>query len=428
MTYLWITGPGAPQLLGPSLPLAQAQLGGAAELWGQPELSAFLAAGYLGLLTLMWLALLQGVGRWGRRWVLEEPQSASSDSLPLVSVCIPARNEAHQIGACVTAVLASDLPALEVIVVDDRSEDGTAAAAAAADDGTGRLKVIDGSEPPRGWAGKPWACSRAAGEARGAVLCFLDADVVVHPRALGALVQVLRHDQLSLVSAFGTWTLVGFWERALIPAIGWLIRGSVDLDRVHEPGRLEAFANGQLIIMERGAYEAVGGHKAVQGEVLEDVRLAKVVKRRGGRIGLRVAPWAFRVRLYRSLREIVQGYSKNLYEGMDRRPGIGLGAVLFILVGTLLPWLLVPAGLAARFLLGWQVPQMAWIAWSAAICGLQLAFRWRLDRADGRSGRDFWTHPIANAVLVLVLMRAVLGLEASWKGRRFVDGKAVQDT
>lgn len=410
--------------------VAQAEPGGVAELWQRPELGPVLLSGYLAILSFMWIGLLLGVGRWGRRWRLDDPGDSEPESgrLPVVSVCVPARDEAHQIGACVAALLASDLAGhaagFEVVVVDDRSSDGTAAAARAADDGSGRLHVVAGTEPPAGWAGKPWACARAAGEARGSVLCFVDADVIVHPRGLRALVESLREDQLSLVSAFGTWELVSFWERAVIPAVGWLVRGTVDLDRVHQPGRLEAFANGQLLIVERGAYEAVDGHKAVAAEVLEDVRLARVVKRRGGRIGLRVAPWAFRVRLYRSLGEIVRGYSKNLYEGMERRPGLGLGAVLFIFVGTLLPWLVLVGGIAARLVLGWQVPGAASLAWLALICLLQLAFRWRLDRADGRSGAEAWTHPLANVVLVWILLRAVFGVSATWKGRTFVDGKA----
>lgn len=199
-------GPGL-HLLWPLL--AQAEPGGVVDLWQRPELGAVLVSGYLALLSFMWVGLLLGVGRWGRRWVLPDPGEArEGPPLPPVSVCVPARDEAHQIGACVRALLASDLArhaaSFEVVVVDDRSSDGTSEAARAADDGSGRLHVVAGTEPPAGWAGKPWACARAAGEARGTVLCFVDADVVVHPRGLRGLVQALREDQLSLVSAFGT--------------------------------------------------------------------------------------------------------------------------------------------------------------------------------------------------------------------------------
>ena len=389
-------------------------------------LSGLLATGYLGLLTLLWTLLFLGVRRWGEGWVLRR-RAAGEVPPERVSICIPARDEARNIGACLDAALASDWPDLEVVVVDDRSTDDTRRIAEARAARDARLRVLAGEEPPPGWAGKPWACLRAAGEASGSVLVFIDADVRLAPAAVPSLVGELRDANLGLLSAFGTWELVSFWERALVPTVGWLIRGAVDLDRVNQPGRPEAFANGQLMVVDAEVYRAVDGHAVVRDEVLDDVRFAERLKRRGVPIGLRVAPWAFRVRLYRSLGEIVAGYAKNLYEGMGRRPVVGLGAVLFIAVGTLLPHVLLWGGLAARLLAGWTVPGAPWLAWLAALCALQIAFRWRLDRRDGRSGWDAWTHPVANVLLAWIILRSVLGIESRWKGRRFRDGRAVAD-
>lgn len=393
--------------------------------WDDPVWSYVFAGGYLGLLTLMWGGLAAGVPRWGERWALR-PRAPAKDA-PTLSICIPARDEAANIERCVRAALASRWPdpdRLEVVVVDDRSSDGTGALARAAGGGDPRLRVVEGTEPPPGWAGKPWACARAAGESRGALLFFVDADVVLHPDAAGAMAAALLEEGLALISVFGSWALESFWERAVIPAVGWFIRGAVDLDRINEAGRPESFANGQAILVERAFYEAAGGHGAVRDQVLEDVRLAEVVKRRGGRVGLRVAPWAFQVRLYRSLAEIVRGYGKNLYEGMGRRPVIGLGAVLFIFVGTLVPSLALGLGLLARLGLGWGVPGVGWLGWLAGIVVLQLLFRYRVERRDGRDGRAFWTHPLANVILVWILLRSVFGVRARWKGREFVDGRA----
>lgn len=381
----------------------------------------------LGLLTLMWAGLVLGIPSWGARWRLEPTGLPTEAEAPLVSVCVPARNEAANIEACVRAALASRWPdpaRLEVVVVDDRSTDGTGALARAAGAGDARLVVIEGTEPPAGWAGKPWACARAAGEARGALLFFVDADVVLHPDALAAMARALLEERLGLISVFGSWSLESFWERAVIPAVGWFIRGAVDLDRVNDGARPEAFANGQAILVTREAYEAVGGHEAVRDQVLDDVRLAEAIKRRGQRTGMRVAPWAFRVRLYRSLGEIVAGYGKNLYEGMGRRPGLGLAAVGFVFTGTVLPALALLACLLARLGLGWPGPGAGWIAWLGVIVALQILFRYRVERRDGRDGRICWTHPLAGAVLAWILLRSVFGVRASWKGRAFVDGRA----
>lgn len=392
--------------------------------WGEPGLSALLAGAYLGMLGLLWLLLWAGVPHWGRRWRLELPSGPLAGPATRVTICIPARDEAANIGACVAAARAQRFEGLEIVVVDDQSTDGTGELARAAAEGDPRVRVILGTDPPRGWAGKPWACARAAGEATGDYLLFIDADVRLHPDALAALVGVARVRGLTLLSAFGTWELVGFWERLLIPAVGWLIRGAIDLDRVNDPGRPEAFANGQCILVQRAAYDGLDGHGAIRDQILDDVRLAMAFKQRGLPIGLLLAPWAFRVRLYRSLGEIVRGYSKNLYEGMGRQPVLGLGAVLFIAVGALIPFAALFLGLLARLVLGFGVPELPWLLWLALVCALQVAFRWRVERNDGRPGGIAWLHPLANLLLAWILLRAVLSVQATWKGRRFQDGRA----
>ena len=307
-------------------------------------------------------------------------------------------------------------------MIGPRTGPGTAPARRGA--GTRGCGVVEGVEPQPGWAGKPWACARAAGEARGELLLFLDADVRIHPDAVRALVGVMQREQLGMLSIFGTWELVSFWERAVVPAVGWLIRGAVDLDQINDPVRPEAFANGQLILARRSAYARMGGHEAVRDQILEDVRLAEAAKKHGVAVGLRVAPWAFRVRLYRNLGEIVRGYGKNLYEGMGRQPLIGLGAVLFICVGTLFPYVALIAGVLTRAVWQWAVPGNGWLVALAGICLLQIAFRWRIERRDGRSGAVAWAHPIANLVLVGILLRSMFGVRAVWKGRAFQDGRA----
>jgi chlorobactene glucosyltransferase len=388
--------------------------------WDDPALSGVFAALFLGLLTLVWAALAAGAGKWGRKWLLKP---GHRENLPLLSICVPARDEAANIGACVAAALASDWPGeLEVVVVDDRSSDGTTEAARAA--GDHRLRVVEGTEPPKGWAGKCWACMRAAGEARGELLLFIDADVRLAPWTAAAAATALLKRDLQLLSLFGDWKLESYWEGAVIPVIGWFIRGAVNLDAVNDPSRPEAFANGQFILCRRDGYDQVGGHGVVKAEVLDDVRLARAFKARALPIGLLHGPGSFRVRLYTSLSEIVNGYTKNLYEGMDRRPLLGLGAVMFVFVSTLSPFLLV-AGLAiGEGVLGWNIASPGWWLWLLGVCALVFVFRFRLERADGRSGGHALSHPIANVVFVLVLVRSMMGMRASWKGRTFVDGKA----
>ncbi len=390
--------------------------------WGDAGLSVVLLGGYLGMLTLLWGAMIAGIGSWHRRYRLPAAEPAG---LPRLSICVPARDEAHQIAGCVRAALAQDHPDVEVVVVDDCSSDGTADVARAAAPDDPRLRVVRNAPPPAGWAGKPWACQRAAAEASGVHLLFVDADVELAPDAARRAALVLQERRLGLLSLFGTWRLDTFWERVAIPVIGWFVRGATDVGAVNAPGRPEAFANGQFLLFDRAAYDAIGGHAAVKGEVLEDVRIARAAKQRGHAIGLFSAPELFQVRLYRSLGEILRGYGKNFYEGMDRRPLVALGALLFLFIGALLPWILLAVALVrpALLLTGLE-PTALWLAWLALVCALPVAFRWRVERVDGRSGAYAWSHPLGNVVLAVVLLRTLFTVETSWKGRRFHDGKA----
>lgn len=391
--------------------------------WGDPVLSELLAGAFMALLTLVWATLCLTAGKYGERARLT-PAEPAPPRWPSLSVCIPARDEEGRVGEAVRLALASDYPDLEVVVVDDRSHDKTGEEARAAAAGDPRFRLVMGTEPPAGWAGKPWACLRAAGESRGELLLFLDADVEIAPWTARAAVARLLNGQHQLLSVFGDWRLVTFWERAVIPVVGWFIRGAVNLDAVNEPGRPEAFANGQLILTTRAAYDAVGGHEAVRAEVLDDVRLARAFKRRVLSTVMLYAPGSFTVRLYRNLGEIVRGYGKNLYEGMDRRPLLGVGAMLFILVSTLGPYALFLTLAITPIWPGWALAGPGWTLWAAVIVGLIHLFRYRVERADGRSGWHSLTHPLGNVIFLFILARSIFGVEADWKGRRFVDGRA----
>ena len=376
------------------------------------------AWGCVALVGLLWLVLVGGAGRWGQGYGLDSEGSLPAGPPPKLSVVIPARNEAGRVIPCVRAALAQDYGgggALEVIVVDDGSDDGTGDEARSAGSD---VNVLTPPARPEGWAGKAWACQHGAEAATGELLLFIDADVRLAPWTARAATARLLSDQVDWLSLFGRWELATFWERVLIPVVGWFIRGAVDLAEANAPtgpaGR--AFANGQFLLVRRSAYDAIGGHGAVRGEVLDDVRIAQALRRSGAPGRLLCAAGrspAFTVRLYESLGDIVRGYSKNLYEGMDRRPEVVSAAVLFIGLTTLAPWALLAAS-----------PPWRWAG--LGLCVLQIVFRWRLERLDGRplAGLVALTHPLGNAVFIGILLRSALGGPVQWKGRAFVGGKA----
>ncbi|MSP55857.1 MAG: glycosyltransferase [Myxococcales bacterium] len=396
--------------------------------WGEPSLSGLLFGGYLTLLTVLWGGLAAGVPAWRRKFSLPVPGQPSSGqpARRRLSILIPARNEADNITGCVVAALASDHADFEVIVIDDASTDGTGSKALAAGSGDPRLRVVAGTPLPEGWAGKPWACQQASALATGEHLLFIDADVEIRPEAARRAVEVLDGGSLDLLSAFGTWRLETFWERAAIPVIGWFIRGATDIAAVNQAGRPEAFANGQFILVRASAYRAIDGHACVKSEVLDDVRLARAMKQRAHPMGMYHAPELYSVRLYRSLSEILGGYGKNLYEGMDRKPQIALLALLFLFITVGAPWIALILGLThpATVLMEMGEP-LPWLVWIGLTCLLPMGLRFRLERLEGRSGSLAWTQPLGNAVLAAVLLRALFTVRSTWKGRTFHDGKAI---
>ena len=236
--------------------------------WNDPALTNLLAGSYLGLLTVLWFLLLLGASGWGRRWTLDRRDGDLP--VPPVRVCVPARDEAHNIGRCVSAVLASRGIELELVVIDDGSTDGTGEVAIQAAAGDPRFALQQGSDPPVGWAGKSWALVQGSADATQPFMLFLDADVEIHPDTLRSALALAKIEQLDLLSLFGSWRLDSFWELVVVPVVGWFVRGATNLDAVNDPARSEAFANGQLILVRRESYEALGGHRVVQGEVLEE--------------------------------------------------------------------------------------------------------------------------------------------------------------
>lgn len=380
------------------------------------EALAWLLTALMALVGLLW-PLLTLAAWWGardKRFVLERAAPAPQPDPPLLSLIIPARNEEAVIARAVRSALSQDWPRLEVIVVDDASEDQTRQRALEAGQGDERLRVIPGRPLPEGWLGKPSACWHGQSMAQGEFLLFVDADVELDPQAARRCVEVMQERDLGLVSLWGTWVMESFWMRVAQPVVGGFVRGAHPLDRCNDPADKTAFANGQLILTSRQAYQQLGGHEAVRAQVLEDVRLAQVAQERGVRLGMFLAPQLFRVRLYTTLPELWQGMVKNFYHGMNRQPALALLAAAFVASTTLLPLLTLALGLA------WGLPCLAAAsAWS--LLWMPIYRVWADHGLELPRGYGL-THPLGTAVLVGVILtsmwRGVRGRPTLWKGRQ----------
>jgi hypothetical protein len=268
----------------------------------------------LCLLVVFWCA--QDIAR-ARLEPRLAPQAGQPGDGPLISVLIPARDEAARIGACLDGLARQSYGHFELIVVDDGSTDGTAEVVRAYAGRIPGLQVLNGAALPADWAGKPWACWQAAGRARGKWLLFLDADVAPGSGMLAALVVRAEARQLDLLTAMPLLLLGSAAERLVLPAFMSLLYALYPLDHVGDPASPIAFANGQCLLVRRATYAALDGHRAVRDSILEDTHFGQITKAAGYRIEAVAAPDLIAVRMYTGWRSLAEGLSKNAVAGFQ---------------------------------------------------------------------------------------------------------------
>jgi chlorobactene glucosyltransferase len=330
-------------------------------------------------------------------------------------VLVPARNEERNVGACLASLSAQTLPHLEIIAVDDGSTDRTPAILADAARRDPRVRVHRIEGPPPGWTGKSFALDSGMALARGSWLCFTDADTVHAPESIACAVGFAETRGLALLSLTSRQLTRSFWERVVQPVVFGLLDQWFPLARVNDPASPLAAANGIFILVTRDAYKAAGGHRAVAGEVLEDVALAQRVKMGGGRLAFVDGADLIAARMYTDLAAIRRGWTKNLYRLRGRRPLPAMASILEL--GVTLVWPVL-ANVAAAVS---GPPGSGWLATLGLglVLGAEVPFRaWRGD--DPR-----WS-PSAplGAVLVAIFLlesavRDWLGLGVRWKDRTY---------
>ena len=394
-------------------------------------------------LALAWCApIVLVVWRFRDTRSLSEYAAAAPSDAPLVSVIIPARNEAHNIAGCLRSVLASEYPALEVIVVDDHSTDGTGAIARtiAAEDiarrrvpgetrasrqPAARVRVIPAPDLAPGWFGKQWACHAGAQVATGSLLCFTDADTAHGPELIPRSVNAVLERRADLFTVAGRQEMLSFWEKVVQPTVFAMLLarygGLEAMSRSTNPH--DKIANGQFIIVRREPYERIGGHAAVRGHVAEDLRLAQVFTEQGLAAHMVLAREHLSTRMYSSLAEIRRGWGKNLYAG--GRDTLPLGPITRRLLPFIFPLPalvpLVPTVVLVLALLGVLGTGALWFG---AIAGaVNLLFWCGLYAFSGLSPLWGLSHPLASVMLSVICTEAAWkGSSVEWKGRRYQSG------
>ncbi|MBB2941642.1 hypothetical protein FB565_001346 [Actinoplanes lutulentus] len=264
-----------------------------------------------------------------------------------VAVLLPLRDEAARVGPCLESLLAQrGVPNLTIHVLDDGSTDGTADVVRKI---AGDAVVLHTGEPlPPGWLGKPNACRQLADKAGDAdILVFVDADVTLEPDAIAGAADLLRRAGVTLLSAYPRIAGAG---RLAQPLLQWSWLTFLPLRAMERSPRPSlAAAGGQWLIADRAGYQKAGGHAAVRADILEDIGLARAVKRSGGRITLADGSRLATCRMYNSWSELVDGYSKSLWASFGSPLGATTVVVLLLLLYALPPLLLTTTLLTGLF-------------------------------------------------------------------------------
>jgi glycosyltransferase involved in cell wall biosynthesis len=301
-----------------------------------------------GMLALAWIFIVIDVARGVPMLpALSAVSPLRDDECPPVSILVAARDEAEKLPGALKTFLALDYPRYEVVAVDDRSKDATERILKSAAASDSRLKLVRIDTLPAGWLGKPHALEEAYKHANGEWLVFTDADVSFAPdllRRAVALAMTRGWDHLTLL---GRAEMYGFWETMAMTFFGMGFLMGTRPWRVSNPRSGAYVGAGSFQLIRRSAYEKMGTHRALAMEVIDDVKLGKVVKQAGFRSGVGRAGSAVSVHWHSGVRNIVLGTTKNFFAAAGFRLWVTCGGLLALFLMFVFPLVELP------FVHGW---------------------------------------------------------------------------
>jgi hopene-associated glycosyltransferase HpnB len=386
----------------------------------------------------LWLLLCQGFF-W--RTDVRLPSGTEPDVWPSVCVVVPARDEAPVLPAALPSLLLQDYPGrAEIFLVDDDSSDGTGDLARELARRHGGLPLTVGSpgEPPAGWTGKLWAVRHGIGLARvrdPEYLLLTDADIAHAPDSLRELVAAARSGGYDVVSQMARLRVESVWERFVVPAFVYFFAQLYPFRRIAAAGRTAAAAGGCVLLRAQTAQRA-RIPDAIRHAVIDDVALARAVKRGGGRVWLGLAERVDSVRPYPRLHDLWRMVSRSAYAQLRHSPLLLAGTVAGLALVYLVPPVAVLSGLGARpppaggpgGVAGGSTPAavlggIAWLVMAGTYVPMLRYYR-----------QPLWLAPLLPFTAFLYLLMTVdsavqhyRGRGAAWKGRTYARPDALPE-
>jgi chlorobactene glucosyltransferase len=333
---------------------------------------------------------------------------------PVVSVCVPARNEESRILNCLKSLQTQDYPNYEILVLDDQSSDCTLKILLEIAKLDKRIKVLKGKELPDGWIGKSWACHQLSLKAKGKWLFFTDADTNHMPETLKKSVRGAEESGADLMSCLNRQETGSWMEYLVVPVLVYCLITLLPVRFVLKRGNfLSKFAgaSGQFLFFKSSSYKALGGHNLVKNAIVEDFKIGNEMLRSGYRLVFFDGTSVTSCRMYNSAIQVWEGFSKNFYPSFGFSVSRFLGICLCLLCISILPYIMlfvVPLGSLLFFAL-------------AGLSLIQVLLRLKQAKLYGYSMTSCFLHPLGVFFYVLIGLNSMrwylINGQGHWKGR-----------
>lgn len=377
------------------------------------------------LVGLVWATRHIRIWRENRKGFMLTPHCPGPPpNAPMLSVVVAAKDEEECIEGCLRSMLGQDYPNFEIIVCNDRSTDRTAEIVRRVSAEDPRVRLVNITHLPEGWAGKCNAMQTGIAAASGQWLCMIDADCrQVTPRTLSVAMQHALDEKVDFLSVLPRHEMVGFWEHVVQPVGTGVMMIWFNPDDVNNPRKKHAYANGAFMMMTRQAYEKIGTHEAVRCQLNEDMHMADIAKRAGLKLKVVRSKDLELVRMYTTLKAMLRGWSRIFFGTFGTLKRLTASLTLLVAMG-LLP---MAAGAMGLLLAGLNVHPPPWW-WMCGLIGLaatgmQLTVIYRFYALIGARKELAWSYPLGCGVIMLALIISLSklrkGAKVTWRSTSY---------
>ena len=335
---------------------------------------------------------------------------------PLISILIPARNEAENISRCLKSLLKQDYPNMEIIVLDDNSSDGTGKVVEEIAQKDNRVRLVDGAPLEDGWIGKNFASHQLSKHAKGEFFIFTDADTLHFPKTVSSALGALIATKVDALSTYPRQIMVTFAERMTVPIINTALQCFIPFILIKKSkSPLFCTALGQFMMFKRGTYEKIGGYESIKGHLVDDIQISKRVKKEGLKFMVFDGRNTIFCRMYKNLKGVIIGLAKSIYPAFNGNI-LALFSFTGVLTATLLvPFVLLPLG---AFLFDWPAAIIRLMIIQVIIV---LAIKTMFAIRYKQRMLDILLAPVSmaiiDALIFLSFFQAKYGEGLLWKGR-----------